>query len=160
MKTAYFPFWVFSFALFPMGLGAIYFGAYDVVAARRIAHASAINGKVLSSTLAPRLLGPAQPDIRYVYEIDGHPYVSDRLWPGNFINIVPFLTTAASRQMVAKFPEGTSVSVYVDPSAPTLPALISDSTRAERWLGVLIFFLVIGMVSPFALDRWGRSKKI
>lgn len=153
LRSGYFPTWVFTFALFPMGLGALIPSTLDVLAARRLARLPVVKGIVLSSKRSPRLLGPAQPDIRYSYEVGGRPYVSDRVWAGNTINIVPLLTTAATEKIVAQFPLGKVIPVYVDPVAPAQPALIASGARAERWLAVLMFFLIAGLLAPFAAKR-------
>jgi hypothetical protein len=142
------PIWVFSYALFPLGLGLFVLGTFEVAQGVRSRHWSAVPAVVIESRLVQHFPTPAQPEVHYRYDIAGRPYVSDRIWPGDIAAIMPVTSRAASVRLLSRFPEGTSVTAWVDPADPTASALVPGARRAAGWLAVFTFFLWISVWGP------------
>lgn len=159
------PRWVFSFALFPLGLGLFVFGILETLASHRSANWTPTPALVHTSRLARRFPVPPQPDIRYRYEVEGKFYVSNRIWPGDIAAIMPVRRTH-SEVLVRLFPENSVVAAFVNPTAPEQSALVPGARRAGGWLIVFSIFLALSLWAPFAVGRRkipkpgpGRSRK-
>lgn len=90
-----------------------------------------------------------QPTVRFRYEYDGQTYESDR----RYYNML-FGRTSESRaeSTAAEFPEGSSVSVYVDPEDPEHGFLEVGDTRQT---GVSLILLFIGATTALmGLAGW------
>ncbi len=142
------PFWILAFAFFPLGLGGVALGSYSLVRGYQSQSWEAVPGVVLSSHLSPRLIGAAQPEVRYSYMYDGKPYVSNRIWLGDVVSSLPLVFPSSARKIVERFPSGTDIEVRVNPKQPTDVALFAGPNRAMRWTAIFMFFLLAGFWSP------------
>lgn len=147
------PIWVFSLALFPMGLGVFALGLGDVRDGYRSRSWSQAPGKVLSSRLVRNFPAPPKPEVRYTYTFEGKPYVSNRLWPGGILAIMPVMSGEAARELVSTYPENAEVAVYVNPSRPSEAALIPGPRKGYRWMAVFSAFLVLAFWAPLSMGR-------
>jgi hypothetical protein len=145
------PFWVFSFALFPLGLGGFVLGGIDIVAGLKSQRWNAVPALVLSSELQPTVCAPAQPEIRYSYSVGSAQYVSNHIWPGKTLAYMPELSVQSSRSVLARFPQKRITTAYVNPSDPSDVVLIPGPRKAWIWMGIFAFFLSVGFWSPLAI---------
>lgn len=148
-----FPNWVFSFALFPLGLGGFVLGGLDVwegLQSRSWPQAQAV---VLSSQLEPSMLAPHQPAIRYSYMFEGRLYLSNRIWPGRTLSYMPLMRGENVRKLLTEFPEGGRPTVFVNPRQPAEAVLKPGAGKAVLWMGIFTFFVFVGFWAPLALAR-------
>lgn len=139
---------IFSLAFFPLGLGGVALGLADVLQGYKSEAWKPVPAVVLTSTLTRSVLSPQQPTVRYQYTFDGHPYVSERIWPGHILAYMPVVSKSAAERLLIQFPKGGSVIAYVNPADPSRVALVPGPQKAIRWLLVFVFFLSVGFWMP------------
>jgi len=94
-----------------------------------------------------------RPNVRYAYEYDGIPYEGDR------VAFVPF--GSADRgdilEIVHRYPEGRSLSCYVNPGNPE-EAILNREFRAMYWGGLWIVVPVVSIVAFVVIVRLIRRR--
>jgi hypothetical protein len=95
------------------------------------------------------------PRIEYTYEYQGFPYLSKRIitvninWPKK-----------EAEEAVARYPEGASVTVWVDPNRPAQAVLETSMERYARKYRIAFFigaaFLLVGIIGWFISPLFGR----
>jgi hypothetical protein len=147
------PFWVFSLAFFPLGLGGVALSLSSLFHAHHSSTWPSVPGIVLSSEISTRLVGASQPEVRYSYAINGAPYVSNRIWPGDVVSSMPVVHPGSAKDIVARFHSGQTIPVFVNPQDATDAALWPGPSKVYEWLLVFLFFLAIGQWMPLGLER-------
>jgi hypothetical protein len=137
-----------------MGLGIFVLGVGDIRDGRRSLHWPAVDGTVLSCRISRHLLAPPRPEIRYGYAFGGSSYVSNRIWPGEILAIMPVMSGRAAQKLAGRFPEGRKVTVRVNPADPTEAALIPGPRKASLWMAVFTTFLVLSIWAPLSMGRF------
>jgi hypothetical protein len=145
------PLWIFSFGLFPLGLGGFALGGADIATGFQSRAWNEVPGIVLSARLEKSMFAPRQPEIRYGYSVGDSRYVSNRIWPGKTFAYMPELSLGASERLLSQFPKGSTVPVYVNPKNLLDVALVRGPRKAMTWMGIFTFFLSLGFWSPLAL---------
>jgi hypothetical protein len=92
--------------------------------------------------------GQSQPmytaDISYTYQVDDMLYTSDRI---SFAGKTSYSKPDKAEMIVAKYPDGSNVSVFYDQSNPK-EAILERSAKGSGVLLVAgVIFLVIGLIS-------------
>ncbi len=145
------PLWVFSFGLFPLGLGGFALGTADIITGIRSREWREVPGIVLSSHLVKSICVPPQAEIRYRYTVDSNSYVSTHIWPGKTFAYMPELSATSPQRLVFEFSAGKNVPVYVNPKNSLEVALIRGPNKSYLWMGIFTFFLSLGFWSPLAV---------
>lgn len=81
-----------------------------------ILYTERVDGTVVSSEIDDAGRGQAVADITYQYEYAGQTYTNDNLEPGAGTAAV---SKPRAEQIVSRYPENESVTVYVNPTSPT-----------------------------------------
>ncbi len=89
-----------------------------------------------------------RPIVEYRYEVAGRSYRGDTIVRGPLIQ---FNWKGPARRLVARFPVGASVTVYVDPANPWGASLQPGVDRNLRW--VLITFGIFALIFVIVLLR-------
>jgi hypothetical protein len=79
-------------------------------------------------------------NVNYRYTVDGTEYVGNRIQPGTF----GMISAANKRDFEQRFPVGTQVPVYVDPSDPNTAVLVRGWSHVTTMLSVLSLFFATG----------------
>lgn len=147
------PMRILSFSMFPLGLGAVVLGMVDIAQGVRSNRWIEARGTILSSRLVEQRLGPAQPEVRYEFSVNGAPRVSKQIWPGTSVVDFPFVQASAANAVVQQFPQGAPITVWVKPEGDQ-SALVRGPKRAAIWTAISLFVLLFGGWAPLAVDRW------
>ena len=93
-------------------------------------------------------------DIRYRYEVAGAAHTSDRVAFGGYQST----DRTPHEAQVAKYPAGSTVTVYYQPDAPDM-AVLEPGASGQAWLmpGFGAAFIVAGLVAAFVFPRMSRK---
>ncbi len=83
-----------------------------------------------------------RPSIVYAFEVDGQQFISDQV---SFGGQISWSSPRFSQQGLARYPEGSAVSVYYDPQNPT------DSVLERRGSGVILLVIITAGLLGLAL---------
>jgi len=152
------PLWVITGVLCICGIAVSAFFAVDLVKASRAQSWASVTGTVIESRVGGYCgkYGIPVPAVRYKYIYDSREYEGSRI---GFDNCQ---SESTARSTLATFAQGKSVTVWVNPAAPSEAALIVGSTNgyyARTWVraigpaGVGIAVLIVPYLLFWIMKR-------
>lgn len=139
--------WMLLFVV--AGLGIAVWSGYSIYEEQVQLHTAVeVEGTVLDAetvTHGGRTGGGVEPDIRYRYTYDGQTYTSDVVFPGADSDA----TYSRATQLVNRYENRSTITVYVVPNDPDESYLVKD-TRGD--LGQ-VAFTFIGLLMAFLPAR-------
>ena len=125
-------------------------GICVAISAVRSSSWPSVSGTVLSSQVVSKPSGRGvaySPAIRYRYSVGGADHEGTRVWV-----IGDGISQGSVEAIVAKFPAGSTVPVFYDPSTPTRTVLVPGVSRDMALQAVII--LVVTVVGMLVFPGW------
>lgn len=111
---------------------------------RQQADSRPVDGVVLDSGVTRNEDGTVDLALRYRYTVDGEQYTSSNVCAG----IGEQYCHGNPRDVAARYPEGASVTVYVDPDDPSESFLVKDDSLSAggKWAIIGVLFGLVALV--------------
>ncbi len=146
--------WLFVIVLFTLGLGLLGYNWSQQHKAWESRQWPTVQGQVISTGMAESSddNGVAYaPIVRYTYEVDGVEYQSSRIAFG------PTEYTSSRRkvaQVLARYPEGSAVTVHYNPNDP------HEAVLETQVQGSLVFTLIGGLMVIMGFWELGKMLRV
>jgi len=127
-----------------LGLACLLGGGYLLYDTfQTAAGAEEVDAEVLSAGVSGEGDTDYRVQISYEYTYEGESYTSDNVFPGT--GVEEFSSRGSAEEFIADYPEGGTVTAYVDPDNPS-DAHLEAEARGQNVLGYGVV-LLIGLVT-------------
>jgi len=146
-ERALFPALLFGLVVglgFIAGSGVLTYDAYQDRTATE-----EVDGTIVSSTVSGSIASETYlAHIRYEYSHEGRNYTRSNIFARTEQNAAEFSSREDAESFIADYPEGSSVTVHVDPDDPSNPYLAYE-TRLQNWAIFPLLTLLGGTLVGF-----------